>query len=152
MCALTARDQHIAISLRIIIAQGRARLHLRCDSALAAETLRDDVSGICESLIKPAAIIHICIKREIALHIIPDLRRVCCKRRNAICHTRQNVISDPQSLNGIPCQLTRLGDNNSDNLSGIAHFVDRERNMQLFMHEMAEAFHESAALPLHRVS
>ena len=151
MHALTAGDQQIVARRSIILAQSRARLHLRGHGALAAKDPLDHMGGASKGLRKAGAVVHIRFNGEIAGHIVPDLRRAGLEGLGAIDDGGQDLVGHLHGFGGVAGLFARFRHHHGDGLAGKARLVDGEGDMGLVMHQMAHARHESRARPLHRI-
>ena len=113
--------------LGVELADGRARLDRVHHQALIDQRQAHDMRRLGEGLGDLVLVAIVIVERDIARHVIPDLRRAGLRRLARADHRGQRLDVERDRFGGVLGLRDRLRDHAGDRIADEAHFVAGER-------------------------
>ncbi len=128
--AAGAGIKNIAVGLRKVLRDRRARLHRHAGNAADDEFLFDDMRRAGERAIGRLLIAEKSFDGHVVGHFVPYRRRSRLQSVFRMQHERQHVVLHIDRFSGIHRLRFGLGDHHDDGLADMPHFVDRQQRMR----------------------
>ena len=131
MHALTSEVQRQAAGLRVVFANGGARLHIVGDHARVHHSDANRVRCAGERLIRRLLVADMSVVRDIARRLGEDKRRLRPQRLFHVSHDGKLFPCDADQFGAVARLIARIGDHHRDDVADMVRFVRRHHWIRL---------------------